>query len=154
MRAVNRTRPMFVGSLVNLATFFVAIVPLMIAFGLTGYAAGLAVATVTQLAVRAYYLRDLFHGFKIMRHVLRAIAPSLPAAGVVLLLRLVAGGDRTLPRALAEVALYLAVTALATYYFERRLLIELLGYLRGRGGGIRTMAQALPQTGPQEPSRA
>ena len=154
MRAVNRTRPMFIGSLVNLGTFFVAIVPLMIAFGLTGYAAGLAVATVTQLAVRAYYLRRLFHGFQITRHVIRAIAPSLPAAGLVLLVRLLADGHRTLPRALAEVALYLLVTVLATYYFERRLLTELVGYMRGRGGGIRTKAQALPQTGPQEPSRA
>lgn len=153
MRAVNRTRPIFVGSIVNLVTFAVAFIPLMIAFGLTGYAIGMAIATVANLVSRSYFLRKLFPGFRPIRHFARSIAPSIPAAGAVLLTRFAFGGDRTLGRALAEFALYVIVTILATAYFERPLLSEMVGYLRGRGG-IRTKAQALPQTGPREPSRA
>jgi hypothetical protein len=37
---------------------------------------------------------------------------------------------RTLPVALAELALYVAATLLATFWLERRLLRETIGYLR------------------------
>jgi O-antigen/teichoic acid export membrane protein len=153
MRAVNRTRPIFVASLVGLVTFAVATVPLMIAVGLTGYAAGMALSVLVQLFVRGYFLRRLFPGFRTVKHYARAIAPSGPAAAGVILARLLIGGDRTLARALAELALYVAVTIVATWYFERGLLAEMLGYVRGEGG-IRTKAQALRRTGPREPSRA
>jgi O-antigen/teichoic acid export membrane protein len=153
MRAVNRTRPIFIGSLVNLLTFALALVPLMIAFGLTGYAAGMAVGVVAQMFVRSYFLRRLFPQFRALRYFARSIAPSVPAAAVILLLRVLADGGRTPVRALGELLLYTVVVILATLYFEGPLLREMVGYLRGRGG-IRTKAQALPQTGPREPSRA
>jgi O-antigen/teichoic acid export membrane protein len=153
MRAVNRTRPIFYGSLLNVAVFLVATLPLMIAFGLTGYAAGMALGVVLHICLRAFFLRRLFPGFRLARHFLRAIAPSVPAAAAVLLLRLLVGGDRSLARALGELALYAVVTIVSTLYFERGLLTEMAGYLRGRGG-IRTRAQDLPRTAPREPSRA
>jgi hypothetical protein len=52
----------------------------------------------------------------------------------VLLVRLAESGDRTLGLALGELALYLAVTAAATWVFERTLLREVLGYLRPAEG--------------------
>jgi hypothetical protein len=64
-------------------------------------------------------------------HALRAIAPSLPAVGAVLLARS-PGFHRTGTLALAELALYLAVTLVATFLFERELLKEVVGYLRTR----------------------
>ena len=39
--------------------------------------------------------------------------------------------DGSLAVAVAELALYVAVTVVATWAFERRLLREVLGYLRG-----------------------
>ena len=154
MRAVNNTRPLFMVSIGNLVSMFAIIVPLMLTLGLTGYAIGMGAAVAIQIAQRGYYLRKLFKGFRLFGHLVRAMAPSLPAAALVLGVRVVAGGDRTPLRAAAELALYLVATAVFTWLFERELLREILGYMKGRGGGIRTKAQDLPQTAPREPSRA
>lgn len=154
MRAVNDTRPLFVVALGNLASMFVLTVPLMIAFGLTGYAIGMGSALAIQILQRAYFLRRLFKGFSLIRYFLRAIAPTVPSAGLVLVVRLVAGGDRTPLRAAAELALYLLATIVFTVIFEREFLREILGYMRGGGGGLRTKAQDPPRKGPPEPSRA
>jgi hypothetical protein len=54
----------------------------------------------------------------------------LAATAAVLAIRLAAGGDRTVARALAEAVLWLAVLAVATRRLERGLLGELRGYLR------------------------
>jgi O-antigen/teichoic acid export membrane protein len=153
MRAVNRTRPIFIGSIVNLGSFLVMIVPLMIAFGLTGYAIGFAAATLVQLAVRGYFLRRLFPGFRTARQFFRSIAPSVPAAGVILLLRLLVDGGRTPARAIGEIALYIAVTVVATYWFERRLLQEMGGYLRGKGF-VRAKLDTPPAATPSSPTPA
>ena len=153
MRAVNNTRPLFIVSLGNLASALVITIPLMFWLGLTGYAIGMGAALLIQIVQRGYYLRRLFSGFELMRHFLRAMAPSLPAAGIVLLERFLVGGGHTPARAIAELVVYLAATGAFTWLFERDLLREILGYVRGKGG-IRTKAQALPQTAPREPSRA
>ena len=71
-------------------------------------------------------------GFKVLRHMLRAIAPTVPATAVVLAVRVLAGGERTGPRAIAELALYAIAAAAATWLFERALVSELLAYMRGR----------------------
>jgi hypothetical protein len=42
------------------------------------------------------------------------------------------GGSRTPGRALAELALFVVATVLCTWVAERRLLREVIGYLRGR----------------------
>jgi PST family polysaccharide transporter len=153
LRAVGDTRPLFVVAITNLVVVAAVTVPLMFAFGLTGYAAGMAAGVVVQIMQRGYFLRRLFPGRSAIGHVVRAISPSLPPAAIVLLLRLAVGGDRTLSRALGEFALYLALTVACTWLFERKLVTEIVGYLRG-DGGVRAREQALPQTAPREPSRA
>jgi O-antigen/teichoic acid export membrane protein len=156
MRAVGRTRPIFWSAIVNVVSFAAIIVPLVLAFGLTGYAVGNGIALLVQLAARGYFLRPLFPRFKIVRQFVRAAAPTVPAVGVVLLVRLVAGPEPNLAAAIAMFALYVLITAAATWVFERSLVTEILGYLRG-GGGIRTRAEATQPTAaavPEVPSGA
>jgi hypothetical protein len=82
------------------------------------------------VVVRAFYLRRLFPGFRMIGHAARAITPTVPAAGAVLLARVAESGSRTATTAIAEVVLYLAVTVAATWFFERPLLRETIGYVR------------------------
>ncbi|MBA3328006.1 MAG: oligosaccharide flippase family protein [Solirubrobacterales bacterium] len=129
-RARGTTRPIAVNSVATCIAFLAVTVPLVYAHGLRGFAIGTAIGVVVSLAIRAAYLVRLFSGFQIGRHALRAIAPSVPAVGLILLARVLeAGGQRTLGLALAELATYVAVTALATWVLERELLREALGYL-------------------------
>jgi hypothetical protein len=105
-------------------------VPLLITDGLQGYAIGLFAVGVIALLVRGWYLARLFEGFRILWHAGRAIAPTLPAVAAVELVRLVESGHRTLAMAAGEAALYVVVTIVSTWLFERDLLREALGYLR------------------------
>ena len=151
LRAVNNTKPMLYSSLIALASFFCVMAPALIAFGLIGYVIGFAAVTVIQLAVRNYYMSRLFPGFGILRHLVRAIAPTIPAAGLVLLVRLIGPDDRTLALALGELALYVAATIAFTLLFERALLREIRGYVFSRGPANAPDPQ---RTGPPAPSRA
>lgn len=136
--AVGNTRPMAVNGLVQVAAFATVTAPLMFWLGLTGYAIGMATSVGVELVVRSYYLSRLFEGFRILRHILRAVAPSVPAVALILVVRVLSGAERTLGLALAELALYALATAVATYAFERRLVHEMWGYLRrlGRPAGV------------------
>ncbi|MGZ4201450.1 MAG: hypothetical protein ACXVRH_05265, partial [Thermoleophilaceae bacterium] len=58
--------------------------------------------------------------------------PSVPAAALVLALRLAEPAHRTPALALAEFALYVAATVAATMTLERPLMREVAGYLRRR----------------------
>ena len=129
--ARDNTRPMAVEGGLVVASFAVFTVPLLITSGLTGYAIGAAATVGVQLAIRAYYLSRLFESFRFLRYVARSIAPTVLAAAAVLAVRLAIGGDESPGVALAELGLYVAVTALATYVLERPLIAEVLGYLRG-----------------------
>ena len=95
-----------------------------------GFAVGALIAQAVNLAARTHYLSKLFDGFSMLRHTGRAVAPMIPAVGVVLLTRMGATGDRTLGRAVAEFVLFAFVTVAATAVFERALLREVFGYLR------------------------
>jgi O-antigen/teichoic acid export membrane protein len=128
--AVGNTRPQAIAGLMSLIVFAVAIAPLMIVLGLDGYIIGMAIAVAAELAVRAYYLTRMFAGFNPLRHLIRAVAPSAPAAAAVLAARAAYGGGRTLELALGEFGLYVTVTVIATMAFERSLLREIVGYLR------------------------
>ena len=132
MRATGQTRPIAVASVAAMLTFVVLGLPLIFKYGLSGLAAAVALQTVAHLACRAYYLRKLFRGFDYLRHAMRAILPSIPAAAIVLLMRSVESGQRTLALAIGELAIYVAVTAAATWVGERALLKEAVGYVRGR----------------------
>jgi O-antigen/teichoic acid export membrane protein len=130
-RALNQTRPLAAVAVLNLVAFVVITAPLMIAFGLKGFALGWLLGNLVMLTGRTYYLTRLFAGFSFLGHAARAIAPMVPATGGVLLLRLVlTGDDRTLAIAIGELALFIVITAAATAWFERHLIREILGYLR------------------------
>ena len=130
LRAVNDTKPIMRVWLANLACFAVAGVPLILWLGLTGYALAFAAMTAVQIGARAHYLSRMFRGFKLTRHLIRAMAPSVPAAAIVLGLRTAVHLPQELPVALGELALYVAATLAATAWFEGPLVRELLGYLR------------------------
>jgi hypothetical protein len=129
---VNETRPMMRMALVGVLSFVLVGAPLMLAFGLTGYAIGWGAMMLIQVAGRGYYLARLFSGFQMARHFARAIAPSVPAALLILGLRLVEPMHRSLGLALAELGLYAAATVAGTAVFERSLMREVAGYLRRR----------------------
>ena len=131
MTARGKTRPMAVNGVLALITFFAVTVPLMYRDRPRRLRGGMAVVLVVELCVRVFYLRRLFSGFRIIRHFVRAIAPSVPAVAVILGLRAALDLDRTAGLALAELALYIVVTIAATILFERRLLAEMVGYVRG-----------------------
>jgi O-antigen/teichoic acid export membrane protein len=128
-RARGDTRPIGVTSVAATVAFVGVVIPLLLTDGLQGLAIGLAVQAGTVVIVRAYFLRRLFAGFTLGRHVLRAIAPSIPAVAAVVLARALESGARGEARALGELALYGAVTVAATLVFERDLLREARGYL-------------------------
>jgi len=60
----------------------------------------------------------------------------------VLAIRGLINGERRLGMVLAEIGLYVAVTAIFTVVFERRLIVEALSYLRGPGRAARAPARA------------
>ena len=135
-RARGQTRPIAVWSVLCMVAFLAAAIPLLVEDGLDGLAIGMTIMAAVSLGVRLWYLGQLFPGLAILRHIARALAPTVPAVAVVLLLRLVDGDHRTAAAAVAELVAYLVVTAAATFVLERALLREVLGYLRpGRTGG-------------------
>ena len=129
-RARGETGPIGVLGVLSMVTMLGITVPLLLADGLDGLALGMALSAAILIAGRVWYLSRLFPSFQILVHSARAVAPSVPAAGAVLLLRAATDLDRSPSLALAELALYLLVTVAATWAFERSLLREVTGYLR------------------------
>lgn len=109
---------------------FIALgIPLLIAFGLAGFGAAIAAQAVAALAMRIYYLGQLFPGFRFFAHAAHAFAPTVPAAVLVLVARALEPGGRTLATVLGELTAYILVTLLATLYLESGLLREALDQL-------------------------
>jgi O-antigen/teichoic acid export membrane protein len=131
LRARGETRPIAAANLVATAVFLVAGIPLLLAFGLPGFAIGIALQGLAGLVMRAYYLQRIFPGFDFLRHAARSFLPTVPAAGAVLLLRLAEPSHRTLALALIELVLYAAMTVLGTWYLESGLLREAVRSVRG-----------------------
>ena len=133
LRALDDTRPIFVGAAVNLVVFLAVAVPGMHAWGLEGYGIAFAAATAALILVRIHYMRRLFGGFRAVPHTLRAAAPTVVAASAVLLVRLAAGdGARAGWQAAGELTVYVLLAGACTLLFERRLVAEVAGYLRRR----------------------
>jgi O-antigen/teichoic acid export membrane protein len=132
LRALNRTRPIAILAGLDLLSFAVITAPLLIAFGLKGFAAGWVAAQMVSLAGRTYYLAQLFSGFRMLKHVVRSVAPIIAPVAVVLVARTLEGGSRHLAFAIGELVVYLGLTLIATILLERRLLQEVFGYLRRR----------------------
>jgi O-antigen/teichoic acid export membrane protein len=135
-RATGNTRPIAVVHVATAVAFLAAAVPLLAVDGLRGFGIGMGVVTVVNLIGRGWFLTRLFPAFVLAKHGLRAIAPTVPAVAVVLAVRSVEHVDRSVGVALAELALYLLVTAAATLAFERPLLREAVGYLRRSAGQV------------------
>ncbi|HEX8073815.1 MAG TPA: oligosaccharide flippase family protein [Thermoleophilaceae bacterium] len=133
LSARGDTRPLAVTGPIVLAAFLAAPVPLLIAFGLNGFGAGMAFMTAVGLAVRSHYLRRLFPGFRMVPYALRGLAPTVPATAVTLAARVAIPGNSP-AAALVELGLYVGVTAACTWALERPLLREVLSYVRRRTG--------------------
>ncbi len=132
MRARNQTRPILAGALADLLAFLLVALPAILVLGTTGYVIGIATAVLVQLVVRQYFLSRLFPGFTVLAQLVRGFAPTLPAVGIVLALRGLLPGEDSLGRAGAELILFVTVVVGSTFACERSLLLELVGYLRGR----------------------
>lgn len=147
-RARAQTGPIAVSSLGATAAFLAVGIPLLLVDGLSGFAIGVAVQGVAAFLLRMLYVRRLFPGFGVLRHLVRAILPTAPAAALVLTLRAFEPGRRTLGLALAELLIYALVTVVATWYCESTLLREAAAVLRGAG---RTAADAAIRVSPARP---
>jgi O-antigen/teichoic acid export membrane protein len=139
-RARGEPWPQAVESGVFAAAFAAFAVPGALLGGSWGFVAGRMACTVSALAVRGRYVRRLLPGVRLGSLAWRGAAPVLIATVPVLAVRgALWGGERPLGQAVAELALWLAVLALATRRLERGLLSELAGYLRSRApAGART----------------
>jgi polysaccharide transporter, PST family len=136
IRATGETRPIAIDSAFQVAAFLLITSPLILVLGVTGYAVGTAISVALDLCIRTYYLSKLFPGFRIISYMFRSLLPSVPAVLAVGAIRLLETGPRTPGMVVVEIVVYLAVTAAATFTFERPLLSEIIGYLRG-GGRVR-----------------
>jgi len=93
--------------------------------------------------VRRVYVRRLLPGARLGVVALRAVVPVALASAPVLIVRFALwGGDRSLGQALAELALWLVVLAVATKRLEGDLLGELRGYLRPVGEDVPVVGAA------------
>ncbi len=128
-RAIDQTRPIATVGVAATGVFLITGIPLLIVMGLPGFAIGIAIQGLASVAVRAWYLQRIFPGFAFLGHAARSFLPTVPAAGVVMLLRAVEPGGRTLAVALGELALYTVLAGLATWRLESSLLREAAGHL-------------------------
>jgi O-antigen/teichoic acid export membrane protein len=133
-RALGRTRPVGVASAIAIVAFIAIALPLLARDGLRGLTLATLLVEGVNFAVRMFYLRRLFSAFRLVRHTARALLPSVPAVAVVFAVRLTLGEESSLGAALALLALYVLVTIAATALLERKLLREILAYLRRRPG--------------------
>lgn len=131
-RARGETRILAVASVIALVAVTGVGVPMMLVYGLPGFAMGIGAGTLAGLAVRMVYLVRLFPALRITEHVARAIAPTLPAVAVVLAGRALVASDGSVRRMLIEVAVYTGLVLALSWITERALLRESLGYLRQR----------------------
>jgi len=131
-RARADTKPIAVASGLSISAFLLIALPLLATEGLRGLALATLLVEGVQFAIRMYFLRRLFPDFRFLRHAARALLPSLPAVALVVVLRLTVGEEGTRLAALTMFALYVVTTLVATALIERKLLREMLDYLRQR----------------------
>lgn len=121
------TRPIAAWSIASAVAFLVCELPLILLYGLEGLAAGTLVLVGVGLVVKGYYLRRLFAGFSLAAHAARSLAPAVPPVAALLALRGAGGAP-----VLAELALYVVLSAVSYLWAERVLVAEAIGYLRSR----------------------
>ena len=143
-RATDNTRPIAISVGISVIVFFIVGVPLLYSNGLVGLSLGLSAHVLALLVCRGYFLSKMFNGFGIIGHAARAMLPTIPAAGVILLARMIESGPRTELMAVGELITFAVVTVAATAAFEGPLVREAMGYLRARPEQPPTAAPATP----------
>ena len=131
-RAQGNTKPMAIAAVTASSVFLLIGIPLLFLYDERGLAVGVGLQMLAHVACRAYFLRRIFDTFSFLPHAMRSMLPTLPAAALVLLLRLLESGPRELWMALGELALFSVVTIAITVRAERVLLREIIGYMRSR----------------------
>src|SRR3954471_19906209 len=124
-RAVGESRPQAVESVVMVVTFLGLAIPGLIAWGSSGFVWGRIAGAVAMVVVRRLYLRRLLPGVRLLTLALRGLAPVAAGMAVAYGARLALwGGQRTALQAVAEVVLFVGITAAVTWLVERSLLRE------------------------------
>jgi len=120
---------------VTTTAFLGLAVPALFVWGTWGFIGGRMAGALLVLAVRRHYVRRLL-GVELLALAWRGAVPvAVGVLGVLCLRLLVWTGPRELVQALAEVVVFLAITAAVTWSTEHRLVRDLLGqvarYRRG-----------------------
>lgn len=132
-RARGETTPYLIEFSILTGSFLALAIPGLFIFGAGGFVWGRLLAVGIGLGVRRHYVRRLLPNVSLAALGARALAPVLAGGAAAAALRLALwGGSRGATQAVAEVVLFLAVTAAATWALERKLLAEALDYLRRR----------------------
>jgi O-antigen/teichoic acid export membrane protein len=130
-RARGESTPQAVEAAAMAAAFVALAVPGLAIWGATGFVVGRCAVSVAMLLVRARYVHRLLPGVRLWALGLRGTLPVAAGAAAALAVRLALwGGERPLWQAIAEVAVFLGATAVATRALERELLQEFTRYLR------------------------
>ena len=125
-RGLGNPRPPALESLAALAVFAFVAVPLLFSSGTTAYVLGMVGSSLVVLVIRTWFVRRLLPGVPLARLVARALWPLAGAGIAVAAARLALwGGERTALQAVAELVVFLAVYAAATFASERDLIREL-----------------------------
>lgn len=132
LKAVGETKAIAVVGATTAVIFLASATGLTAAFGRDGFVISVGLMGVTNVVGRFVVMRGMFSSFRFISHSARAIAPTVPAAALVLAARSVDLGLADGQRALVELTGYLLVVVIATWILERDLLREVFGYLRGR----------------------
>jgi Polysaccharide biosynthesis protein len=132
-RAHGDSRPGAIEALCGALAFCAFAVPGLVAAGFTGFVVGRCAGVVVQLGVRARYVRALLPCVRARDVLARPVVPTALGVAAVVGLRLVLGSGDAGARALAELALFVAVVGAASVALERDLLRELAAALGGRG---------------------
>src|SRR5690606_31681672 len=112
----GRLRGLVALALVQLVGFLAFTVPLLAAFDVAGYGVALALTAAVGLAVRAVLVRDALPDVSMVRHGLRALAPTLLAtAGALAALPLPDG---------VRIGIFGAIVLASVAVLERRLVTE------------------------------
>jgi O-antigen/teichoic acid export membrane protein len=131
-RARGDTKILAAGAVLAMVAMIGVGVPLLRSNGLTGFGFAMLGAMLATMVVRLVYLSKLFPAGRIARHVLRSFVPTLPATVVILAERQLGWDPHSLPRLLAEGAVFVALVATTTWITDRSLLREAAGYVRQR----------------------
>ncbi|MBA2504445.1 MAG: oligosaccharide flippase family protein [Thermoleophilaceae bacterium] len=131
-RALDNTRPIATVYVAYTVVFLSVGMPGLVFVGLDGFAMGIGAATTVSLGLRVYYMKKLFPGFNPLAHAARAAGPALIAAATVGGIRAVGGAPSPGWLALGELVAFILVVLGSTVAFERDLIREMTGYLRGR----------------------